>query len=119
MDISALSAERHDQLFGFLSQGKQLTQDRIRNCQILLNDLAVDGDLRESLEAIRSNAEDDFGTFLHLMTVLKVPEKVTVDVVTQGVANVNLDTSKDKTRCVQFLANNSLFSLTWLGEKKA
>ena len=98
MDISALSAERHEQLFGFLSQGKQLTQDRIRNCQILLNDLAVEGDLRESLEAIRSNAEDDFGTFLHLMTVLKVPEKVTVDAVTRGFEDVSVGSKDTKNR---------------------
>ena len=51
----------------------QLTRDRIRQCQIFLNDpdLGSDATLRESLETIRTNAEEDFGSFLHLLTVYK------------------------------------------------
>ena len=67
------NAKRNEILFKFLREGKAQAEDRIRTCQILLNDPTVEGDLRESLEAIRANAEDDFGTFLHLTTVHKVP----------------------------------------------
>ena len=58
--------------------GCQATRNRIRQCQIFLNDpeLSSDAGLRDSLETIRSNAEEDFGSFLHILTVYKA--KVTL-----------------------------------------
>ncbi|XP_059079290.1 uncharacterized protein LOC131877596 isoform X2 [Tigriopus californicus] len=56
----------------FLTEEKSRAQERIRQCQIFLQDSHLEcGTVRESLEQLRSNAEDDFGTFLHLLTVCK------------------------------------------------
>eukprot|EP00095_Tigriopus_kingsejongensis_P005915 maker-scaffold392_size185621-snap-gene-0.22 protein:Tk05915 transcript:maker-scaffold392_size185621-snap-gene-0.22-mRNA-1 annotation:"conserved hypothetical protein" len=63
-------------LIEFLTQEKHRAQERIRQCQVFLHDPNLDHiTVRESLEQLRSNAEDDFGTFLHLLTVYRSPDE--------------------------------------------
>jgi hypothetical protein len=64
--------------FTFLEAEKHLARQRIRQCQIFLSSPAPlsdsdteDAELRQCLETVRRNAEEDYGTFLHLLTILK------------------------------------------------
>ncbi len=62
----------------YLAQEKVRAEERIRMCQAFLLDPELDEavqaghvDIKPDLERMRQNAEDDFGTVLHLLTVLR------------------------------------------------
>jgi len=64
-------------LIAYLEAEKVAAAARMRQCEtflastVPLNDDEDDSDVRECLRSIASNAEEDFGTTLHLLTLLK------------------------------------------------
>lgn len=69
---STAASDTTRRLAQFLEEEKRRTHDRMRQCAVFLNDASLSEDvltpaLRDSLESVRRNAEDDFSSLRHLI----------------------------------------------------
>lgn len=72
----------------FLNDEKRKAEQRIHSCELFLNDSTITSiSLREGLSGLLQNAEDDYGTLLHLTKVVQMKNSGDTSKLFQNIPN--------------------------------